>query len=93
MTKEEFDKKYVKYDLSIHCPTKELAEEFLELADSFGYEWWCSGSYLSDDGWDEYREDTCYDIYEGARWSLTDARKSDCKILEFEPLAKSSHIK
>lgn len=37
MTKEEFDEKYVGENIRVHCPTKEVNDEFISLANSFGY--------------------------------------------------------
>lgn len=58
MTKKEFDRLYVGDRVAIHCPTKELNDEFLGLAESFGYK-------IPMINYDEYKDQTCFNI-EGA---------------------------
>ncbi|MDD4001096.1 MAG: hypothetical protein PHX62_09445 [Bacilli bacterium] len=61
MNKEEFIKKYE--NKAVHCDTEEKANEFLTLADSFGFKWWFLGSsLLSHNNWKHYKEITCYFI-------------------------------
>lgn len=57
MTKEKFNSLYL--GKAIHCTTEELANEFLELAKSFGYDWRVS---TSSNYWGTYKEKTCYDV-------------------------------
>ncbi len=92
MTKEEFDKKDVGKKLAIHCSTEKLAEEFLEMADSFGYNW-CSGNcYINDTRWD-YGKDTCYCIVDGEYSDLNFYKNYKYEIISFETLPKVSTIK
>lgn len=37
MYKKQFDKKYVGKNIAVHCKTEALANEFLDMADRFGY--------------------------------------------------------
>lgn len=65
MTKKEFDEKYVGNKLVVHCKTEELANEFLKLADGFGYKW-CNGHcYVGENSYQSYGENTCYSIDSG----------------------------
>lgn len=93
MTKEEFDKKYVGKKLAVHCPTKGLANEFLKLADSFGYMCWSGKSYLKEDYHWNYEEETCYCVFIGEYSNLRYYENFGYKIIPFESLSKSQTIK
>lgn len=62
MTIQEFDKLYVGDNVAVHCPTEELANEFLKLADSFGYKTWDGGRVciVEDNNWHIYKKNTVY---------------------------------
>ena len=60
MKRVEFDKVYL--DKVVHCPTEEKAKEFLALADSVGYRWVSSKSLLKKLAWEQYKEETCYEV-------------------------------
>lgn len=45
---------------AIHCKTKEEAIKLLTAFDKMGKRWANDESYLRNDHWDEYKEDTCY---------------------------------
>lgn len=65
LTKEQFDKLYAGSNLAVHCDTEEKANEFLKIADEFGYKW-CNGeSYTDCNEWNRYDEQTCYDLESG----------------------------
>ena len=80
ITKEEFDKRYVKDTTAIYCPTKELAEEFLTIADKFGYEWWEGSRYV--DG-TIYEPNYYYDIKKGYFASKEYCFEKGYDIVEF----------
>ena len=65
MTKEQFDEAYVGEKIAVNCPTQESANEFLKIADSFGYAWSTGGFYKNINCWHVYEENTCYLIFEG----------------------------
>ena len=66
MSKEEFDKLYVGENLVVNCRTEELANEFLALANSFGYKWFSGKSYVEfKNYWVVSEENTCYNISKG----------------------------
>lgn len=66
MTKEEFDELYVGENIRVHCTTKELSDEFITLANGFGY---VVGSC-----WNWYGDTVCYSVKYGnscgLRWCL-----------------------
>jgi len=71
LTKEQFDKMYVGERILVRFETKELAREFLALADRFGHTWVTGRNYLFDNRWES--GNTCYNIFEGTRydyWAL-----------------------
>jgi len=84
MNKQEFDEKYVGKYIVVHCKTEELAIEFLNLADSFGYKWKVSGSYVKDSKYDMYRNKTCYDISLGEYCTVNHANEYGYKVIEFK---------
>lgn len=69
MNKSQFDEKYV-LGVAVNCATQELAEEFLALADSFGYSWNSGESYLLISRF--CGEETCYCISEGTYGEIED---------------------
>lgn len=83
ITRDEFEKKYVKDITVIYCPTKELAEEFLTIADKFGYRWWMGIRYV--DG-TIYEPNCCYDIKEGYFASKEYYLKKGYDVVEFNGL-------
>ena len=63
MTKEMFFYKYLKNNVAVHCKTKELAREFLDLADGFGIVTnigECIGMLKN---YSQHEENTCYSTY------------------------------
>ena len=89
MNKKEFDEKYVNDGKVVNCKTEKLANEFLKLADSFGYEW-CSGAGLmSFSNWYVYKEKTTYDILDGVAYDSTTYYEDEgYTIVEYKPLPK-----
>ena len=66
MTKQEFDSKYVGEKTVVHCPTGELAKEFLDKVDEFGYKWYNGERYTCKCYYSDYKENTCYNIFNGS---------------------------
>lgn len=84
MTKEQFDKKYVGRKLVVSCKTEKLANEFLKLADKFGYTWVGDHTYINDNEWGNFRENTCYNLYSGRLDSKLYYIDGDYDVLEFK---------
>jgi len=83
MNKKEFLDKYK--GKAVHCPTEDLANEFLGLAFSFGIEW-LSGS-KENNKWHLYTIETCYiiGIYNKLTFGDVDYLKSEnYEIIEFK---------
>ena len=59
MTKQEFERLYGN-NVGVHCDSELKANEFLALADSFGYKWCSGGSLLSSNEWKYYDVNTVY---------------------------------
>lgn len=95
MNKQEFDKLYVGNNIAIHCPTEELANEFLKLADSFGYKTWNGGRVciVEDNNWHIYKENTVYYVKFGGHgfvYGHADSAKLHSEpIIEYKPQPKS----
>lgn len=49
-----------KAELAIHCKTEEQADTLLQAFDRLGKKWSSGSSYLKDNNWGEYKEETCY---------------------------------
>lgn len=58
MTLEKFNKLYL--GKAVRCKTEELANEFLKLADSFDYTWATGDKLTRFNGWEFYKDKTCY---------------------------------
>ena len=50
----------------VHCKTHEEAERVLELAHEAGMKWRAGNSYIEDDNWGRYQEETCYKFTSGS---------------------------
>lgn len=76
----ESDKK-----LAIHCDTEEKTRKLCKAFDKMGKEWTGSGSksYLKDNYWQFYKEETCYSN-KGRFCSKEFYLNKNCKVYEFE---------
>jgi len=64
MIKQQFDASYL--GKAVHCKTKELADEFLKLADSVGYTWPGGNRIFANDKdyrYEKYSHKTCFVVY------------------------------
>ena len=88
MTRAEFDKVYL--DKVVHCPTEEKAKEFLALADSVGYRWVSSKSLLKKLAWEQYKEETCYEVKKfGLMFGSVDSFSLEgAQIIKYPPQPK-----
>lgn len=74
-----------KEKLAIHCDTESKANELLKAFDKIGKKWDDNKSYLNENNWNEYEEETCYTNYNlyGNRDFYKDI---GCSIYEFEEI-------
>lgn len=97
MNKQEFDKKYK--NKIVRCKTEELANEFLELADSFGFKWKSGdsliGNNIGNNSWNFYKDETCYFVRNDNKFEYSGINFYRCttippyynlEIIEFESL-------
>lgn len=85
MNKEEFLDRYK--EKAVHCPTEELANEFLELCDKFGVKWLGEDKTTKYNNWRDYKKNTCYKIsnYYALRYASIDYFKEEnIEIIEFK---------
>lgn len=68
----------------VHCPTRELARNVLQIAASKGYEWRNGVSYLEEDNWDIYGKNTAYSLKGGIVGDLYSESKRGCVIVSAE---------
>lgn len=89
MTKQEFNRLYVGENITVYCKTEELANEFLDLADDFGYKWCTGKSYLAENCWKKYKHNTVYDLMIGEFCYieyLKEYKRKKWNIVEFKSL-------
>lgn len=81
-------------DLCIHCDTEEKANKLLKKFHELGERWCTEKSYLENNHYDVYRENTVYYNVETYGY-LQNARKNGIKIIEFDDLEdfKENHEK
>ena len=64
----------------VHCPTEELANEVLAIADNLGYKWYGENRYIESSYWRISKKDTCYDLIRG-RYAYLDYYESQKKTI------------
>lgn len=88
MTKEQFDKLYVREKIAVHCDTEEKAINFLKLADKFGYRWTSGDSLKLKTNYDRYGNETCYDLILCQFCRKEFYKQENYKIIKFQPNPK-----
>jgi len=86
MNKKQFDKRYVGKKIVVNCKTEDLANQFLKLADKFGYKWRNGKSYTDVNYYNMYEKDTCYNINGGIYGAIDYCKDNNYKIIEFSDL-------
>ena len=76
--------KIVKELTVVHCETEEQVNELLTWADSVGLKWSTERSYLGYNNYNDYKEDTCYYLYEGEFSFLYYYKKENYTIISFD---------
>ncbi len=92
MTKQEFDKLYVGKTKVVHCPTEELAIEFLKEAHRHGYKWRYGRSYLKNSDWGIEKEETCYNLSFGSFADVNYYTKLGYEIVEFKSFKEEKEM-
>ena len=72
-----------KEKLAIHCNTKEKAKQLLAAFDKLGKKWWTGESYLLENDWKCYEEESCYSN-KGTYTKKSDFELMNYIIYEFE---------
>lgn len=73
---------------AIHCPTEELADKVLNIADKMGYKW-CSGySLLDHNCYKQYKEKTCYRLVKGEYCNFDYFKNKNYTIIPAEDFIK-----
>ena len=91
MTKQEFESLYGN-NVGVHCDSELKANEFLALADSFGYKWCSGGSLLSSNEWKYYGVNTVYVCClenELAFGAINVALASEMVVVKYQPQKQS----
>ena len=82
---------------AMHCDTNDKADVFLRYLDSCGRRWIRGGSYLIEDHWETYEEDTCYVFNTGQFGSCSNLQNTiffypdQWTILEFDDFIWDKH--
>jgi len=92
MLKEEFDNKYVSKKVVVNCKTEELANQFLKMADKFGYKWCSVQSYIGNNRWERYKDKTCYEINISSYCGIDYYKDANYKIIEFNGFDNNQEI-
>ena len=94
----EFDyDKIMQYKTVVNCKTLEQAINLLTWAHSKGLKWHDFDSYLIYNCWYEYKEDTCYNFYNGSFRCYDGCKSDNYKIYSYDeilmqkPLTKSDY--
>lgn len=67
-----------KKKIAIHCDTEEKANKLLSAFDKLGERWCAGNSYINDNYWTCYKEETCYSNDGGC------AKKSECELMNYK---------
>jgi hypothetical protein len=71
-------------DAAIHCPKEEQAEAYAKAMDERGRTWINGDSYIKNNKWSVYKEETCYWIWAYALGSFSWYKEHGFKIYEFD---------
>ena len=79
----KIDKKTV-----VHCPTEDLANQVLAIADKLGYRWASDKSYGDISNWHIYKKETCYNFHFGKYNDIDFYQEKGCNIIDAEDFLK-----
>lgn len=77
----------------VHCSTEELANKVLKIAHDNGYKWWVGGSYVANNSWEIYKENTCYNIVNGEYCEKEYYLSTHYTIISAEQFLKDNKLK
>ena len=66
----------------VYCDTEEKANKLLKWADSKGLTWCNGDSYLNDNQYNVFKDQTCYDLYDGVYGGLNNCKKYRATIIK-----------
>lgn len=72
----------------VHCPTEELANKVLAIADKLGYKWFDGGSFLDNNSWYLLKEETCYNFKKGMLVAVYSYKKNNYNLISAEDFLK-----
>lgn len=75
-------KKILDGNIVLHCKKKEDALLLVKAAHNYGLKWCGGNSYEKTNSWDEYKEETCYELGKGVFGSKNNWSSNE--IIEFE---------
>lgn len=90
----EFDyDKIMQEKIVIHCKTKEQAINLLTWADSIDLVWESGDSYLCDNNWEDYKGNTCYNLFSGTFSDLDWYMRCRYEILSYKEAVNFDEVK
>lgn len=78
---------------AMHCKTEEEAKSFCKYLHEHGRKWCIGQSYIEDNRWDIYSENTVYNFNDGAFSKVDYCRSENYTILEWEDFMKNTFTK
>lgn len=85
-------KEAIKVNTVIHCETEEEAERILKMAHVSGYKWVTGVSYKNNTKWEDHKEKTCYNIFNGY-YSYVKYYQSNNQIIPSTKIADLEEVK
>lgn len=89
----KFDINNYKGNYAMHCKTEEEAKSFCKYLHEHGKTWCIGQSYIEENRWDMYSENTVYYFNRGTYSSIGCARNEDYTILEWEDFMTNTFTK
>lgn len=78
---------------AVHCKTEEEAIQWCKFMHEHGLKWDFGFSYLEDNNWDIYKEETCYYFNRGYIDDVCWCKIGGYTIIEFSSLLSSKKVK
>jgi len=71
-----------------HCESEELANKLLNIAHDLGYKWRNKNLFTECNAWENYKENTCYNIKSGGFCEKKYYQQNDYNIINAKELLK-----